>query len=57
MSTINRTAASYMVAVVAAEQILEWVPRGTHEWQLFVEPPELARLMIGSGLQPDPVRC
>lgn len=46
-----------MVAVVAAEQILEWVPRGTHEWQLFVEPPELARLMIGSGLQPDPVRC
>lgn len=53
MSTINRTAASYMVAVVAAEQLLRWVPEGTHEWDLFIEPDQLAQQLSECGVQPD----
>eukprot|EP00656_Telonema_subtile_P028042 TRINITY_DN30296_c0_g1_i1.p1 TRINITY_DN30296_c0_g1~~TRINITY_DN30296_c0_g1_i1.p1 ORF type:complete len:216 (+),score=37.56 TRINITY_DN30296_c0_g1_i1:162-809(+) len=53
MSTINRTPASYLVAVVAAEQVLQWVPAGTHEWEQFIEPEQLCRLYKGANIQPD----
>lgn len=44
VTTINRTAASYALAIVAAEYILNLVPRGTHSWDKFVKPEELANL-------------
>lgn len=41
MSTLNRTAKSYAMAIMGAEYILRWLPRGTHEWRKFVKPSEL----------------
>jgi 2-polyprenyl-6-hydroxyphenyl methylase / 3-demethylubiquinone-9 3-methyltransferase len=40
-ATINRTASSLALAVIAAEYLLGWLPRGTHDWQKFVRPAEL----------------
>ncbi len=42
MSTINRTAKSYALGIIAAEHILRWVPRGTHTWSKFVKPSEIS---------------
>ncbi len=47
LSTLNRTLKSLALAKVAAEYILRWVPAGTHDWQQFVRPSELA-----DGLRP-----
>ena len=41
-STLNRTAKSFALGIVAAEYVLNWVPRGTHDWRSFVPPSELA---------------
>ena len=38
ISTINRTAASYAVAIVGAEYLAQVVPRGTHDWSRFITP-------------------
>ncbi len=40
-STINRTWKSFALAIVGAEYILRWLPRGTHQWDKFVTPAEL----------------
>ena len=50
-STLNRTAKSYALGIVAAEYILRWVPTGTHEWKKFVKPSELARHASAQGIQ------
>ena len=50
VTTINRTPASYALAIVAAEYILNLVPRGTHSWDKFVKPEELANLFDKSTL-------
>ncbi len=47
LSTINRTARSYLLAIVAAEHVLGWLPRGTHRWEKLVRPSQLA-----AGLRP-----
>lgn len=41
-ATLNRTAKAYLFAVVGAEYVLRWLPRGTHDWKKFVRPSELA---------------
>jgi 2-polyprenyl-6-hydroxyphenyl methylase / 3-demethylubiquinone-9 3-methyltransferase len=51
LSTINRNIKSYALAIVAAEYILGWLPRGTHQWERFVTPDELARFVVDAGLQ------
>ena len=51
-STLNRNAKSYMVAIVGAEQIMRWLPKGTHEWSKFITPDELYGLIRASGLDP-----
>ena len=63
-STLNRTAKSFALGIVAAEYILRWVPRGTHRWKTFIKPAELARSIRGhdgqvldvTGLAFDPVK-
>jgi 2-polyprenyl-6-hydroxyphenyl methylase/3-demethylubiquinone-9 3-methyltransferase len=50
LSTLNRTAKSYAIAIVGAEYILRWLPRGTHHWQKFIKPSEMARALKGEGL-------
>lgn len=51
-STLNRTAKSYALGIVAAEYVLRWVPRGTHSWQKFLKPSELAALCRDAGIHP-----
>lgn len=52
MSTLNRTLRSFALAIVGAEYVLRWLPRGTHDWEKFLTPDELARKMRRAGLQP-----
>jgi 2-polyprenyl-6-hydroxyphenyl methylase/3-demethylubiquinone-9 3-methyltransferase len=48
--TVNRTPWSWFTAVFGLEQVLRMVPRGTHDWRLFIRPAELDRLLAGVGL-------
>jgi 2-polyprenyl-6-hydroxyphenyl methylase/3-demethylubiquinone-9 3-methyltransferase len=49
-ATLNRTAKSFLLAIVGAEYGLRWLPRGTHEWRKFVRPSELVPLLRRNGL-------
>lgn len=50
VATINRTAKAWLFAIVGAEYVLRWLPRGTHRWKLFRKPAEIARLLADGGL-------
>jgi 2-polyprenyl-6-hydroxyphenyl methylase/3-demethylubiquinone-9 3-methyltransferase len=50
LSTINRTLKAYMLAIVGAEYVLRWLPVGTHRWDRFVTPEELARHLAAAGM-------
>jgi 2-polyprenyl-6-hydroxyphenyl methylase/3-demethylubiquinone-9 3-methyltransferase len=50
LSTVNRTVKAYALAIVAAEYVLGWLPRGTHQWERFVTPDELGRYIVAAGL-------
>src|SRR5690606_13217587 len=49
-STLNRTAKSFALAIIGAEYVLRWVPRGTHQWEKFVTPAELEDAIKAAGL-------
>jgi len=51
VATLNRTVKSFALAIVGAEYILRWLPRGTHRWDKFVTPNELEIAIEQSGLQ------
>jgi 2-polyprenyl-6-hydroxyphenyl methylase/3-demethylubiquinone-9 3-methyltransferase len=51
-STINRNPKSFAVAIVGAEFVMRWLPRGTHEWHKFITPDELFALLEQSGVTP-----
>jgi len=48
-ATLNRTAKSFAFAIVGAEYVLRWLPRGTHDWRRFIRPSELARHIRDGG--------
>src|ERR1043166_7900537 len=50
-ATINRTLKSFAFAIVGAEYVLRWLPRGTHSWDKFVTPDELEIAMERAGLR------
>lgn len=50
-ATLNRTLKSFALAIVGAEYVLRWVPRGTHQWDKFVTPKELEAAIEDNGLQ------
>ncbi|GGA69134.1 ubiquinone biosynthesis O-methyltransferase [Neiella marina] len=50
LSTLNRTKRSYLMAIVAAEQVLGWLPKGTHEHNKFIKPSELLAMTDQLGL-------
>ncbi|HWW34536.1 MAG TPA: bifunctional 2-polyprenyl-6-hydroxyphenol methylase/3-demethylubiquinol 3-O-methyltransferase UbiG [Xanthobacteraceae bacterium] len=50
VATLNRTAKSFALAIVGAEYILRWLPRGTHRWDKFVTPDELEIAIERGGL-------
>jgi 2-polyprenyl-6-hydroxyphenyl methylase/3-demethylubiquinone-9 3-methyltransferase len=49
-ATLNRTWKSFALAIVGAEYVLRWLPRGTHDWNKFVTPDELTRYLTGTQL-------
>ena len=51
VATLNRTMKSFALAIVGAEYILRWLPRGTHQWDKFVTPNELEIAIEQAGLQ------
>ena len=51
-ATLNRTAEAFAKAIVGAEYILRWLPRGTHRWSKFVRPSELVGALAANGLRP-----
>ena len=51
IATLNRTAKAYALAIVGAEYVLRWMPRGTHQWKKFVKPSELALLLTGNDAE------
>ncbi|MFX6811611.1 methyltransferase domain-containing protein, partial [Acinetobacter baumannii] len=50
LATLNRTAPADARGIVMAEQVLGWVPRGTHQWRRFVRPSELRAGLAPHGL-------
>ena len=50
LATINRTPKAFALAVVAAEYVLGWLPRGTHEFDKFVRPREMERALASGGM-------
>ncbi len=50
VSTLNRTLKAYALAIVGAEYVLRWLPVGTHQWERFVTPDEMARYLSAAGL-------
>ncbi len=53
VATINKTLKSYVFAIVGAEYILRWLPIGTHEWEKFVNPEDLKKILIKYNLSLD----
>ena len=51
-STLNRTAKSFMMAIIGAEWVMRWLPKGTHDWAKFITPDELYALIGKAGLRP-----
>ncbi|MEL6236899.1 MAG: bifunctional 2-polyprenyl-6-hydroxyphenol methylase/3-demethylubiquinol 3-O-methyltransferase UbiG [Pseudomonadota bacterium] len=51
-STINRNPKSYAMAIIGAEYVMRWLPKGTHEWRKFITPDELFGLIERAGLTP-----
>ncbi|MBF9019394.1 bifunctional 2-polyprenyl-6-hydroxyphenol methylase/3-demethylubiquinol 3-O-methyltransferase UbiG [Rhodobacterales bacterium HKCCA1058] len=51
-STINRNPKSFAMAIVGAEYIMRWLPKGTHEWSKFITPDELFKMIEIAGLRP-----
>lgn len=50
LATLNRTAKSFALAIVGAEYLLRWLPRGTHDWKKFVKPSEISRHLRRNGI-------
>jgi len=53
VATLNRTAKAFVLAIVGAEYVLGWLPRGTHDWRRFVRPAELAAGLRRHGIAVD----
>ena len=51
-STLNRNPKSYVMAIIGAEHIMRWLPKGTHDWNKFITPDELFDLLKNAGLEP-----
>jgi len=51
LATLNRTPKAFFMAIVGAEYLLRWLPRGTHDWRRFQRPSELAAALRRAGLE------
>ena len=51
-STINRNPKSFAMAIIGAEYVMGWLPKGTHDWSKFITPGELYEMLRGAGMDP-----
>jgi len=51
-STLNRNPKSFVMAIIGAEWVMRWLPKGTHDWQKFITPDELYSMLRLAGLDP-----
>ena len=51
-STLNRNPKSFVMAIIGAEWVMRWLPKGTHDWAKFITPEELYTLILEAGLDP-----
>ncbi len=51
-STLNRNPKSFVMAIIGAEWVMRWLPKGTHDWAKFITPDELYELINRAGLTP-----
>ncbi|CAM8670812.1 UbiG 2-polyprenyl-3-methyl-5-hydroxy-6-metoxy-1,4-benzoquinol methylase [Paracoccaceae bacterium] len=51
-STLNRNTKSFLMAIIGAEWVMRWLPKGTHDWAKFITPDELYGLIRQAGLDP-----
>ncbi|MBI1171153.1 bifunctional 2-polyprenyl-6-hydroxyphenol methylase/3-demethylubiquinol 3-O-methyltransferase UbiG [bacterium] len=51
-STLNRNPKSFLMAIIGAEWVMRWLPKGTHDWAKFITPDELYDLIRRAGLDP-----
>jgi 2-polyprenyl-6-hydroxyphenyl methylase/3-demethylubiquinone-9 3-methyltransferase len=51
-STLNRNPKSFVMAIIGAEWVMRWLPKGTHDWAKFITPDELYDLIRQAGLDP-----
>jgi 2-polyprenyl-6-hydroxyphenyl methylase/3-demethylubiquinone-9 3-methyltransferase len=51
MSTLNRNAAAFIIAILGAEYVARVIPRGTHQYDRFIRPSELCRWLRASGMR------
>ena len=50
VATINKTLKSYIFAIIGAEYVLKWLPIGTHEWDKFIKPEDLKKILMKNSL-------
>jgi 2-polyprenyl-6-hydroxyphenyl methylase / 3-demethylubiquinone-9 3-methyltransferase len=55
LSTLNRTAKAYALAIVGAEYLLGWLPRGTHDWRKFLKPSEVVNGLRAAAIDAEEV--
>ena len=51
-STLNRNPKSFVMAIIGAEWVMRWLPKGTHDWARFITPDELFTLLQKAGFDP-----
>ena len=51
IGTLNRTPLSFIKAIIGAEYVMRWLPKGTHSWRKFVKPSELDDVLLPRGFQ------
>ena len=51
VATLNKTLKSYFFAIIGAEYILRWLPIGTHEWEKFIKPEDLIKILKKYNLE------
>jgi 2-polyprenyl-6-hydroxyphenyl methylase/3-demethylubiquinone-9 3-methyltransferase len=51
LSTLNRTAKAWALAIAGAEYVLRWLPRGTHDWKKFLKPSEVVNGLRSGGIE------
>ncbi len=50
IATLNKTLKSYLFAIIGVEYVLRWLPIGTHDWEKFIKPDDLKKILVKNNL-------